>query len=168
MTRYNRTRGYNAVMRSNRYKPILIIVLVLIAAFLIFKVAGVGGLNEANFEAQRNAKLRSEVQHAMNNVNSLSRLGASSSSAALGHIRQYVHGVEVINDLNVGMYGEIGRLYSQTVFDGIYAVIDEYNARLASGQKVSDTLTVLSDAINELSVLTTTLIDGAAPTDQTT
>lgn len=158
MTRYNRSRGYNAVMRSNRYKPILVIVLVLVAAFLIFKFAGVGGLNEANFEAQRNAKLRSEVQHAISSVNSLSRLGASSSSAALGHIRQYVHGVEVINDLNVGMYGEIGRLYSQSVFDGIYAIIDEYDARLASGQKVSDTLTALSDALGQLSTLTNTLL----------
>ena len=160
MTRYTRSNGYNAVMRSNRYKPIIIIVLVLLAAFLIFKVAGVGGINEGNFEAQRNTRLRSEVQHAITSVNSLSRLGASSTSAMLGRIRQYVHGVEVINDLNVGMYGEIGRLYEQNVFDGIYTIIEEYDAKLASGQKVNDSLASLSEAITQLSNLTTVLLDG--------
>ena len=93
MTRYMRSRGYHSVMRSHRYRPILIILLVLLAAFLIFKVAGVGGINESNYEAQRNTRLRSEVQHAVSSVNSLSRLGASSTSAMLGRIRQYVHGM---------------------------------------------------------------------------
>ncbi len=160
MTRYTRSNGYNAVMRSNRYKPIIIIVLVLLAAFLIFKLAGVGGINEGNFEAQRNTRLRSEVQHAISSVNSLSRLGASSTSAMLGRIRQYVHGVEVINDLNVGMYGEIGRLYEQSVFDGIYTIIEGCDAKLASGQKVNDSLNSLSEAIEQLSSLTTALLDG--------
>ncbi len=162
MMRYTRSKGYNAVMRSNRYKPLLIIVLVLAAAFLIFKLAGVGGLNEGNFEAQRNARLRSEIQHVVSSVNSLSRLGSSSSSAQLGRIRQYIHGVEVINDLNVAMYGEVGRLYQQSVFDNLYSIIDEYDARLSSGQKVNETLTTLSTAIDSLSAETLSLLGGSA------
>ena len=162
MMRYTRGNGYNTVMRSNRYKPILIILLVLLAAFLLFKFTGVGGLNEANFESQRNAKLRSEVQHAVSCVNSLSRLGASSTSAMLGRVRQYVHGMEVINDLNVSMYGEVGRLYQQTVFDSIYAIIEDYDAKLSSGQKVNDSLSSLSDAITQLSDMTTALLDGGS------
>ena len=158
MMRYPR-QGYS--QRSSRLRPILIIVLVLVAAFLIFRAAGVGGINEGNFEAQRNSKLRSEMQSAVSSVNSLSRLGASSTSSMLGKIRQYVHGMEVINDLNVGMYGEVGRLYPQSVFDNIYSIIDTYDAKLTSGQKVSDTLTTLSEAINELSAMTTSLLDAA-------
>lgn len=157
MMRYPR-RGYTPP--SSRLKPILIIVLVLVAAFLIFKAAGVGGINEGNFEAQRNSKLRSEVQAAVSGVNSLSRLGASSTSSMLGKIRQYVHGMEVINDLNVGMYGEVGRLYPQSVFDSIYSIIEEYDAKLSSGQKVNDSLTALSEAVNQLSAMTTTLLTG--------
>ena len=111
---------------------------------------GVGGINEGNFEVQRNSELRSEMQNAVSSVNSLSRLGSSSTSGMLGRVRQYVHGVEVINDLNVSMYGEIGRLYPQSVFDNIYAIIEEYEAKLSSGQKVSDTLTALSEAVNDL------------------
>lgn len=158
MMRYPR-QGY--VNRSSRLKPILMILLVLVAAFLIFKAAGVGGINEGNFEAQRNSKLRSEVQSAVSSVHSLSRLGASSTSSVLGKIRQYVHGMEVINDLNVGMYGEVGRLYPQSVFDNIYSIIDTYDARLTSGQKVNDTLNSLTEAVNELSTMTTTLLDAA-------
>jgi len=157
MMRYPR-RGYTPP--SSRLKPILIIVLVLVAAFLIFKAAGVGGINEGNFEEQRNSKLRSEVQAAVSGVNSLSRLGASSTSSMLGKIRQYVHGMEVINDLNVGMYGEVGRLYPQSVFDKVYTIIEEYDAKLSSGQKVNDSLTSLSEAVSELSAMTTTLLNG--------
>ena len=159
MMRYNRSRNFSTMPRSSRLRPVLVIVLVLLAAFLIFKLAGVGGLNEGNFEAQRNSKLRSEVQHAVSSVNSLSRLGSSTTSGMLGRIRQYVHGVEVINDLNVGLYGEVGRLYPQSTFDSIYAIIEEYEAKLSSGQKVSDSLMSLSDAVGALSDQTTALLD---------
>ena len=159
MMRYSRSRGYNTVMKSNRYRPILIILLVLLAAFLLFKAAGVGGLDEDNFVEQRNSKLRSEVQQAVSCVNSLSRLGSSSTSGMLGKIRQYVHGVEVINDLNVSMYGELGRLYSQTTFDSIYAIIETYEARLSSGQSVNTSLTELSEAVNDLSNRTYALLN---------
>lgn len=159
MMRYSRSPGYNTVMRSNRYRPILVIVLILLAAFLIFKAAGVGGLNEQNFVDQRNSKLRSEVQQAVNSVNSLSRLGSSSTSGMLGKVRQYVHGVEVINDLNVSMYGEVGRLYDQSTFDSIYAIIEAYEARLSSGQAVNTSLAELSEAINALSDRTYALLN---------
>ena len=162
MTRYN--RGYSNVMRSNRYRPILVILLVILAAFLLFKFVGVGGINEGNFESQRNAKLRSEMQHAMSNTNSLSRLGATSTSGVLGKIRQYVHGIEVLNDLNVSMYGEVGRLYAQSEFDNIYSIIEVYDAKLVSGQKVNDSLTSLSEAIEQLSLLTNTVLGNVEPT----
>ena len=157
MKRYS--KGYRDASSANRLKPIFIIVLLLVAAFLIFKVAGVGGINEGNFEAQRNSELRGEVQRAVSGVNSLSRLGASSTYGMLGKVRQYVHGVEVINELNVGMYGEIGRLYPQDMFDNIYTIIEEYEVKLSSGQKVSDTLTQLSEAVNRLNEHTLKLLD---------
>ena len=139
----------------------LVIVLVLVAAFLVFKMAGVGGINAGSFEAQRNSALRSEVQMAVSSVNSLSRLGASTSGGMLGRVRQYVHGVEIVNELNVGMYGEAGRIYSQSVFDSIYSIIEEYELRLSSGQKVSDTLTALNEAVLQLQDMTYALLETA-------
>jgi hypothetical protein len=134
--------------------PILIIVGVLLAAFLLFRFSGVGGVDQNNFASQRNAKLRSEVQLATASANRLSRLGASSTTIELARIRQYVHGIEVINDLNVSMYGEVGRLYAQSVFDNIYTILDTYDAKLASGQKVNDSLNSLAEAITHLTNLT--------------
>ncbi|HNX62060.1 MAG TPA: hypothetical protein PKN45_05390, partial [Candidatus Limiplasma sp.] len=61
MYRYNNQSRFNNVMRSNRYRPILVILVIVAAAFLLLKLVGVGGLNETNFENQRNAKLRSEM-----------------------------------------------------------------------------------------------------------
>lgn len=163
MYRYNNQSRFNAVMRSNRYRPILVILIIIVAAFLLLKLVGVGGLNEANFESQRNAKLRAEIQHAVGQTNTLSRLGATTTSNVLGKIRQYVHGIEVINDLNVGMFGEVGRLYQQSMFDNIYSIIDTYDAKLSSGQKVNDTLALLTASIDELNTRTITLI-GAGTT----
>ena len=163
MYRYSSQSRFNSVMRSNRYRPILVILIVIVAAFLLLKLVGVGSLNEANFESQRNAKLRSEIQHAVSQTNTLSRLGATTTSNVLGKIRQYVHGIEIINDLNVGMFGEVGRLYQQSLFDNIYTIIDAYDAKLSSGQKVSDSLTSLTDAVDQLSTITTSLI-GASVT----
>ncbi len=158
MYQYSNRSRFNSVMRSNRYRPILVIVVIIIAAFLLLKLVGVGGMSEANFENQRNAKLRSEIQHAVSQANTLSRLGATTTSNVLGKVRQYVHGIEIINDLNVSMFGEVGRLYKQSVFDNIYSIIDEYDAKLSSGQKVSEALTALTDAIDDLEAQTTALI----------
>ena len=150
--RYQNTRSASPLI------PILIIIGILLAAFFIFRASGVGGLNESNFANQRNAKLRNEVQYAMAATNKLSRLGASSTTVELARIRQYVHGVELINDLNVSMYGEVGRLYAQSVFDNIYSILDTYDAKLASGQKVNDPLNALTEAIAQLTATTNGLL----------
>ena len=158
MYRYSGNSRYRSVMRSHRYQPVLVIIVLIIAVVIILKLVGVGSLDEGNYERQRNAQLRSEVQNAVTQVNTLSRLGATSTSNTLGKIRQYVHGAEVINDLSVSMYGEVGRLYKQSVFDNLYVIIDQYDANLSTGQKVHESLTTLSEAVAELNALTLELI----------
>ncbi len=154
MYRYSGNSRYRSVMRSNRWQPILIIAVLIIAVVVILKLVGVGSLDVGNYERQRNTRLRSEIQGAVTQVNSLSRLGATSTSNTLGKIRQYVHGVEVLNDLNISMYGEVGRLYQQSVFDDIYTIIDQYESNLSTGQKVNETLNLLTEAVTELNTLT--------------
>lgn len=154
MYRYSGNSRYRSVMRSNRWQPIVVIAVLIIAVVVILKLAGVGSLDVGNYERQRNTRLRSETQNAITQVNTLSRLGATTTSNTLGKIRQYVHGVEVINDLNISMYGEVGRLYQQAVFDQIYAIIDQYDANLSTGQKVNEALAQLTEAVSELNTLT--------------
>lgn len=159
MYRYSSQSRFNYVMKSHRGRQIFIILAVLLAIFVIIKLSAGSGLDAGNFENQRNAKLRSEMQHALSQTSSLSSLGATNTSGVLGKIRQYIHGMEVLNDLNVGMYGEVGRLYAQSVFDNIYSVIDAFDAKLASGQKVNDSLAALRQAMDELTLLTNTVLD---------
>jgi len=163
MYRYPGSSRYRSVMRSHRYQPILVILLLIIAVVIILKLVGVGSLSEGNYEQQRNLSLSAESQNAVKNLNKLSRLGATDTSSILGKIRQHVHGVEVLNNLNVSMLGEVGRLYEQSVFDSIYAIIDLYDANLSTGQKVNETLNTLSEAINALNTLTLQLV-GATQT----
>ena len=154
MTRYNWRNRSKYGTKASRLRPLLFIALIAVIVFLIIRLFGGSGLNEGNFESQRNAKIRNEMQHALSQTNALSRLGGTTTSGILGRIRQYVHGVEVMNELNVGMYGEVGRLYQQSVFDEIYSIIDAYDAKLASGQKVNDSLALLSDAIERMNTYT--------------
>lgn len=158
MYRYPRQSRFNSVMKTHRWRPILIALVLVIVIFLLFKLFAGGGLNEENYETQRNSKLRSEMRLAVTQTNSLSRLGGSSTSLVLGRIRSYVHGMEVINELNVSIYGEIGRLYRQEEFDVIYATIDEYDAKLQSGQKINDVQSTLTEQINTLNDKTLNLI----------
>ena len=159
MNRYYGRNRFQYVMKSRRSRPFLMILVVILVLFLLYRLTVGGWLDEANYENQRNAKLRSEVQHALSQTNSLSNLGDTRTGGALGKIRQYVHGMEVINELNVGMYGEVGRLYIQSVFDNIYRIIDEYDAKLNSGANVNDSLATLRAAIEELTAKTTSVLE---------
>lgn len=145
---------YRNTRSTSPWIPVLVLAGILLAAFLLFRFTGVGGVDQNNFASQRNAKLRSELQLATASTNRLSRLGASTTTIELARIRQYIHGMELLNDLNVSMYGEVGRLYAQSVFDNLYSILDTYDAKLASGQKVNDSLTALTEAISELTTLT--------------
>ena len=158
MYRYSGNTRYRSVMRSHRYQPLLVIAVIIIAVVIILKLVGVGSLDEGNYERQRDARLRSEVQNAVSQVNTLSRLGATTTSNTLGKIRQYVHGVEVINDLNISMCGEVGRLFPQSTFDNIYAIIDQYDSNLSTGSKVNETLTLLNEAVIALNNTTLQII----------
>ncbi|MFH1880332.1 MAG: hypothetical protein ABIK64_06025, partial [Bacillota bacterium] len=71
MYRYSSNSRYRSVMRSHRYQPILVIAVLIVAVIVILKLAGVGSLDEGNYERQRNARLRSEAQNAVTQVNTL-------------------------------------------------------------------------------------------------
>jgi hypothetical protein len=162
MYRYSGNSRYRSVMRSHRYQPVILLVLIIVAVVVILKLAGVGSLDEGNYERQRNARLSSEIQNAVTQVNTLSRLGATTTSNTLGKIRQYVHGVEVLNDLNISMYGEVGRLFLQSVFDNIYTIIDQYDSNLSTGTKVNESLALLSEAVTDLQTQTQAILGGTS------
>ena len=150
----NKANRFGYTAKSAGLRSVVLLVMIVVAVLLILWLINGSGLNENNYQNQRNAKIRSEIQYATAQANSLSRLGATSSSGVLGKIRQYIHGVEVLNELNVGMYGEVGRLYKQFIFDEIYMIIDDYEVKLISGQKINDSLILLTEAIENLNQFT--------------
>ena len=151
---HNKQNRFGYTAKSGLLRPILFIIVLVAIVFLAIRVFGGSVLNVRNFENQRTAKIRSEMQNAVTQTNSLSRLGATSTNGVLARIRQYIHGIEVLNELNVGMYGEVGRLFEQRQFDEMYAIIDTYEAKLVSGQKVNDSLVLLTEAIEAMNTYT--------------
>lgn len=145
--------------KAKRFVPILVILGLVLLAFLIMRSGGVGGMSNANFEAQRNKTIRSEMQAAKAAVNSLSRLGATSTSTVLSKVRQHIHGIEIINELSVSMYGEVGRLYPSDVFENIYSIIDTYEVCLVTGQKVNEPLNRLTESVTQMETLTNQLLN---------
>ena len=159
--KYNRSQ--NGI---KRFVPILVIVGLVLLAFLIMRSTGIGGMSNVNFETQRNRVIRSEMQAAKSAVNSLSRLGATSTSSVLSRVRQHVHGIEVINELSVSMYGEVGRLYPASTFEEIYSIIDSYEVCLATGQKVNESLNRLTVAVGNLETTTNGILNiGTLPAE---
>lgn len=151
--KYNRTQN-----KAKRLVPVVVIIGLILLAVLIMRSTGMSGMSNANFETQRNKTIRSEMQAAKSNVNSLSRLGATTTSSVLSKVRQHIHGIEVINDLSVSMYGEVGRLYPSDVFQNIYSIIDVYESALVTGQKVNEPLNRLTEAVNQLDALTNQIL----------
>lgn len=159
--KYNRNQS-----GIKRFVPILVILGLVLLAFLIMRSTGMGGMSNANFEVQRNRVIRSEMHAAKSAVNSLSRLGATSTSSVLSRVRQHVHGIEVINELSVSMYGEVGRLYPASTFEEIYGIIDNYEACLATGQKVNDPLNRLTVAVGDLETTTNRILNIGTVTEE--
>ena len=159
MARYSRGRTYSPSMRPNRLKPILILLGVVLAAFLVIRAVGVGSLDESTYDNRRNTIIRREVQSAISNANSLSPLGGSTSYPLLARVRQYVHSVEILNEMNVSLNGTVGTLFPQSTFETIYSIIDEYEAKLSAGQKVQECKTQLSEALELLSQQTQSVLD---------
>lgn len=154
--RYQRSEHRVSRMRgtSGGTRWILWLILAAVVCAAIVIVSSSTGTKDKVFDRQRDIRLRSEAQRAVSSVNSLSSLGASSSSGTLGKIRQYIHGMELIDEISVGIHGESGRIYPQSMFDEAFSIIDEYDTRLSTGQKITETLDTLRGSVEALSQYT--------------
>ncbi len=145
--------SYQAPSSSNRLHWILHVLCIGIICFLLFRSGGVSGIDSSTFQNLVESQIRSEMELATSTANTLSRLGATTTSPTLGKIRQYVHGIEIANQFSVSVYGEVGRLIQADMFSQVYAAIDAYDTKLVSGSSVSDVLTALTDILGELEVV---------------
>ena len=150
---------YSAVSKSTPFKLIWILLAVIILIVVVVVFNGHRTVNHGDFEIHRDSRLNDEMKNAISSKNSLSRSGGTSTTSDLSLIRQYVYAMEVINNLSVSMYGESGRLYSDSLFDNVYLAIDDYNAKLVSGHPLNTVFTALDEAITALNVRTDQILN---------
>lgn len=141
---------YTIAPKRNRLKPILIGLVIVILIALVFLIRP-GGSDTGNFDSLRNTTIRQEMEQAISNSNSLSRLGATSTSSILGHIRKHVYAIQIINQLNTGIYGEIGNYFDYLLFEDVYSALDSYENNLSTGTAVNESLSNLLQSIDNLS-----------------
>lgn len=96
---------------------------------------GIAGGQAIGFRAKAGdtlvARMVTECNEAVNQVNTLSRYGGSDSAVLVGKIRASIHAMDVCNELYASYYGS--QVVHQGVFTGLYNTIDSYMAKLKNG-----------------------------------
>lgn len=146
-------RGYAKFGQTNiaPYRITLFILIIAIIVLSVFLVVNNSKFSQDKYEINIRKSVRSELQSANDQSNSLSRLSGSETSASIGKMRQYVHAIETLSNLNISILGESGRICQQQYFDTIEAVFNEYEVLLQSGSKTNEVYKRMSDILKEIS-----------------
>lgn len=108
-------------------------------------------------QQQLSQRVITSLANAVDEVNRMSGVAASNTSARLARARQYVYHMGQLNDLSIQLSGgESGRLISETVMETLYADLDAFEA-LVQGSKNS-TMDIRTQLLNHLTTLQTVLI----------
>lgn len=99
------------------------------------------------------ARMLTECNEAVNQVNTLSRYGGSDSAVLVGKIRACIHAMDVCNNLYASYYSS--QVVHQGTFTTLYNTIDSYMAKLKNG---TTTMEEQTNLINDLTALQTQLV----------
>lgn len=132
--RYAHSRGGAARgLEHTRFDRIRSALLILLTVALVG--VGIAGGQAIAFRAKAGetlvARMVTECNEAVNQVNTLSRYGGSDSAVLVGKIRASIHAMDVCNELYASYYGS--QVVHQGVFTGLYDTIDSYMAKLKNG-----------------------------------
>lgn len=100
------------------------------------------------------ARMVTECNEAVNQVNTLSRYGGSDSAVLVGKIRACIHAMDVLNGVYASYYG--GQVVHQGTFTSLYNTIDSYMAKLKNG---TTTMEEQTNLLGDLTALQTLLMD---------
>ncbi len=147
----NRTGG-------NRFplQPILIAVLALaLVTSLFFAVPSTD--YRAGARGFLLGRMHTECEAAVNASKMLSRTISSNSNAQLATVRSGVYAMDVLNQTYAALEGEGSYPVDPTVFTNLYAVIDSYYSRLATGNQTTDPMAALTEQLDALQALVAAL-----------
>ena len=147
-----RSGGARSVEHS-RMERIRSMLLILMAVALVGMV--IVGSQAIAFKNQAGdtliARMRTECNDAVNQVNTLSRYGGSDSAVLVGKIRANVHAMDVCNSLYTNYYGT--PLVAQTSFTKLYNTIDSYMGKLKNGTTTMEEQTNLQLELTDLQTM---------------
>ena len=149
--RYAHSRGGAArVVEHSRFERVRSMIMILMAVALIG--VGIAGGQAIAFRGKAGdtlvARMLTECNEAISQINTLSRYGGSDSAVIVGKIRAHIHAVDVCNALHASYYG--GQLIPQATFTQFYATIDSYMTKLKNGTTTMDEQTTLQTALTAL------------------
>lgn len=153
---YRAKTGKNAQRRplSPRVRLVIWLLIVALATGGVYFLARRGTMPEDTYQKQVASRLQYEIQRAVSQGKNLTSTGSSNSADVLGRIRAHVHAMEALNEINLSLYGEAGRLYEQATFDSFYAIVDDYSVKLQTGAKISVPLSQLMEQLAYLQEIT--------------
>lgn len=148
----SRSGGARGVEHSRAERVRSIAIILLLVALAGVGIAGGRAIAfRGRCEESFMSRALTECGDAMNQVNTLSRSGGSDTAAVLGKIRASIHAVDMINEMNLSLYG--GELASAEIFTELYGIIDSYSAKLKNGSATIEEQTNLADRLTVLQTM---------------
>ena len=111
----------------------------------------------ANARQQFSQRMITAVANAVDEVNRMSGVAASNTTARLARVRQYIYHMDQLNEMSIQLSGgENGRLISANAIDTLFSDLDAFEA-LVQGSK-SSTMDIRTQLLDHLTMLQTALI----------
>ena len=144
-------------LRLQRRVLLALCALLLIAAVVLGITALRNNAYRGRTETQLGQRMASAAASAVDEVNRMSGVVTSSTSARLARVRQYVYLMEQLNALSMALSGgESGRLAPDAAFVALYSDLDTFEAQTqTSTSSTLDTRTLLLAHLTELQRIVT-------------
>lgn len=152
MYRYSQQIRSNPGTQTWRKRIINIIILILVVVAILFAVLfSKASIREERFNSYYEKQIMFEIGQATSQMNTLSRTGGSGTSNLLGKIRQRIYAIEVLQAQHEAVYGvKKGERVESESFQGVYAILDQFDEKLTGGKTIKDVQTQLNESINAL------------------
>lgn len=134
-------------------RVLLIACAVLLILSIIFGVTALrNGVYRKNAQAQFRYRMQTNVASAIDEVNRMSGMVTSNTTARLARIRQYIYYMEQLNSLSMYLDGgESGRLAPDEAFTALASDLDAFESLTQAA--TSSTLDVRTQLLTHLSTL---------------
>jgi hypothetical protein len=126
---------------------ILLLISLITMSILHARSAGYRSAAEQQFRKRLNSSLIDAIEQ----VNRLTGGVQSNSSTRLALVRQYVYGIDQINDISIAIQGEKGRLVPAEAIEALYLDIETYERLIQTA--TSSTLDIRTQLLTHLTAL---------------